>query len=69
VLQYPVDGIVNGSRCGAHDAEPDEFAECLFFLHVASVFERKDTQKQGKSEEKKAFLLLFSQIYSIFAGK
>ena len=35
VLQYPVDGIVDASRCGAHDTKPDQFAECLFlFDHI-----------------------------------
>ena len=58
VLQYPVDGIVDGSRCRTHDAESDQFAQRLFLLHVALILSAK-IHKKPHIGEYSVFLFLF----------
>ena len=64
VLQYPIDGIVDGCRRGTHDAESDQFAQRFFLLHVAQ-FDGKVTEK---SPYQRIFWLFisFSLRFAVF---
>lgn len=41
MLQHPVDGVVDGGGRGAHDAEADELAEGLTFVHLLAILTAK----------------------------
>ena len=55
--------VVHQEGCGTHDAESDQFAQCLFLLHITQNFGCKDTHFLPKIYNNSKLLVINSYLY------